>query len=296
MHTEERSAEELVAKIRAEFPGLAFTSAQLVTNKSDDHTVFILDDRWVFRFPRSESYTASFKHELAILEALKPLTDVPVPHYEHVSHAKDFGGYRMFRGAELEPEVFATLAQDARDKLARDLGALNSAMHSLPIALRPPVVGDDPETYPEFYARKRALVGVHCESSLVSKLDDFFAKYPRIQPPVKKLVHGDLVGEHIYYDLKRKCIAGVIDFSDAYPGDPAGDFTYFWAYGRDFIEKMYTAYAFQDDAKLLERSHWYFVRYQVSRLVDALEENDENAAQKHEALIREHLGDLSIST
>jgi aminoglycoside 2''-phosphotransferase len=291
MHDEVRSNEELIAKIRSEFPGLAFTHAQLVTNKSDDHTVFILDNQWVFRFPRSESHTASFTYELDILKALRPLTSVPVPHYEYVSRNRDFGGYRIFDGTTLEPEVFKKLSQEAQDALAVNLGQLNAAMHSLPAALRPPVVGDDPETYPQFFARRRALIAVY-STELVLLLDDFFATYARIQPPVKKLVHGDLVGEHIYYDTKRERIVGIIDFSDAHPGDPAGDFTYFWTHGRSFVDKMYAAYSVTDDPKLIERSHWYFVRYQVSRLVDALLDEDKEATQYHTGLILEHLKEL----
>jgi aminoglycoside phosphotransferase (APT) family kinase protein len=164
-------------------------------------------------------------------------------------------------------------------------------MHSLPVTLRPPVVGDDPETYPQFFARRRSLIATF-SNELVLLLDNFFTKYARIQPPVKKLVHGDLVGEHIYYDTKSERIVGIIDFSDAYPGDPAGDFTYFWTYGRGFVEKMCAAYAVTDDTKLLERSHWYFVRYQVSRLVDALLEEDVEATQYHTGLILEHLKEL----
>lgn len=291
MADETRPVEELVDKIRNEFSDFTFTNVHPILNKGDDHAVLILDNEWVFRFPKSESYTASFKHELEILDALRPRTVVSIPNYEYVSQNKGFGGYKMIQGDELTPELFATLSEAEKDALAVELGKFNSAMHSLPTSLRPAVVGDDDETYPQVYARKRELLERTFGEDLVRVLDRFFAQYDQIKPPELRLVHGDLTDDHVLYDTVSRKIAGVIDFGDVGPFDPAGDFTYFWECSNEFPQKMYMHYTHKDEG-LLERSHWYFVRYEFSRLVDNIEAGDMLRARYHLDLIFKHISML----
>ena len=283
--------EELVSKIRAEFPELVFASAQLVRNVSDDHTVLILDDEWVFRFPRSWAFKQSFKQEVAMLKELKQHKHVPVPEYVYLSAAQDFGGYRMIKGVELEPEVYSTLTGAERLTLAADLAQLNSALHALPTSLSTPIADDEVWSWTTWYGGKRPFLAEHCPGSLLRDLDIFMGEYDQVQPPQKRLVNGDFVGEHIFYDLEKRMVAGVIDFGDLSVGDPAGDFTYFWSYDDDFPKKMFQSYAFKnEDPNLLERAHTHFVRYELARMVEALEEGALDAFEHHRGIASAHLG------
>jgi hypothetical protein len=47
---ESPDAAELIAKVREEFPGLAFSDARLM-NRGEDHFVFVLDGEWCSDFP-----------------------------------------------------------------------------------------------------------------------------------------------------------------------------------------------------------------------------------------------------
>lgn len=90
------SADGLASQVTAEFPALQFSDVQIVTS-GVDHAVLILDSTWVFRFPRRVEYRASFIRELDLLKQLQMRCPVTVPHYEYISRAKDFGGYRIIR-------------------------------------------------------------------------------------------------------------------------------------------------------------------------------------------------------
>src|SRR5271168_935289 len=98
----------LVERIRTEFPLLRFADAKL-NDFGEDHAVVLLDGRWAFRFPRSAAAAALGVMERRLLAQLNAVSPVATPHYEHVSQAGDFGGYRMIAGEELTEARFAAL-------------------------------------------------------------------------------------------------------------------------------------------------------------------------------------------
>ena len=69
-----------------------------------DFKVAIVDDEWVFRFPRRPGVEEALKLEIAILPALAPALPVDVPSFEHVSGDPLFVGYRLIRGDPLVGE------------------------------------------------------------------------------------------------------------------------------------------------------------------------------------------------
>ena len=292
MNNETRSTEELVAKIRSEFPELKFTDVVPILDKGDDHAVLILDNEWVFRFPKSWAFKISFKQEVAMLDALRSRTRVPVPYYEYLSTEKDFGGYRIIRGVELEPEVYAQLSQVERDTVASDIAQLCSALHSLPTGFVIPIEGDHEDTWSEWYFKRHSLAASYWETDLTRQVDSMFEHYDDMHAPQLCLLHSDLVGEHIYYDLEKRKVAGVIDFGDLSVGDPASDFSYFWSYDYDFPQKMFDAYSGVRDPDFMVRAHKHFIRYEVERVLEALSDKNTNDAERHTALILEHIMEL----
>jgi len=60
----------LVARIRAAFPHFAFDRAVL-NDEGDDHAVVVLDEAWLFRFPRhARCQRRRFPVELIVLVAV----------------------------------------------------------------------------------------------------------------------------------------------------------------------------------------------------------------------------------
>jgi len=58
-----------------------------------DFEVAIVDDEWVFRFPRRTAVEEVLELEIALLPALAPALPVDIPSFEHVSRNPLFVGY-----------------------------------------------------------------------------------------------------------------------------------------------------------------------------------------------------------
>jgi len=69
-----------------------------------DFEVAIVNDEWVFRFPRRSAVEEALELEIALLPALAPALPVDVPSFEYVSRNPLFVGYRLIRGRPLVDE------------------------------------------------------------------------------------------------------------------------------------------------------------------------------------------------
>ncbi len=69
-----------------------------------DFEVAIVDDDWVFRFPRRAGVEEALELEIVLLPLLAPALPVNVPSFEHVSRAPLFVGYPLIRGEPLVDE------------------------------------------------------------------------------------------------------------------------------------------------------------------------------------------------
>src|SRR5580704_9827440 len=149
----------LEQRIRAEFPELRFADAAL-NDFGEDHAVVVLDDQWVFRFPRSAAAAACGAVERRLLARLNAVSPVATPRYEFVSEAGDFGGYRMIAGEELTEGAFAALPRAAQESVLDEIGRFLGVLHALPASLvaRPgaETTREDAAWFAERYAERRA--------------------------------------------------------------------------------------------------------------------------------------------
>jgi aminoglycoside 2''-phosphotransferase len=290
---------ELIARVREEFPNLAFCDARLV-NRGDDHFVLVLDGEWVIRFPRTEAYKASFQNELRLLAALCTLSAVPVPNYELVPRQRDFGGYRMIQGEASGEDRFAALDPGIQHTIIGQLARFLSALHSLPtVLLQPSDDGYDrwdaqePWRYTRRYvSERRALIATAIPPEVLTSVDAFYPEFQTMVSEVRRITHADLRDEHILFKSGGEQLAGIIDFGDAAVGDPAFDFAYFWGYGSSVPARIYEQYAFHDDERWLLRSYWHFMRFEIDSLYYALREADQTKATVIGARLGERLQGL----
>lgn len=257
----------LVARVRAEFPDLAFDRATL-NDLGEDHAVVFLDDSWVFRFPRNADVAAHAAMERRLLQALGPRSPVTVPAYDRVSTAGDFGGYRMIAGRELSEALFAGLAAAGQARVLDELGRFLSALHGLDPALAGEQGGLDPVYFVRRYRRRRGRFAKTLSPSLLAAADRFYEDLPGAVSGARRcIIHADLTEDHILLAPGGDRLAGVIDFTDAQLGDPAFDFTFLWAHGDDAAKLAARSYAERAGAAgILARSRWWFVRYRLDQI------------------------------
>ncbi len=266
--TLDEQLEDFKRKIHEEFPNYAFSRGRLAS-KGEDHVAVIMDEAWVFRFPRVAGYKESFFQEVKILEALRPRASFPVPHYEYISAAKDFGGYRLIRGDELTVERFREIPGDARPRIARELGDFISVVHGLPTDLILPNNPHQSWKTSDYRTRylevRRPIVATVIDAKLMPAVDRFYDAFANVTAPLRTVIHGDLRDAHIFIDHARRSLAGVIDFGDAGIGDPASDFCFLWSYGEDFFRAAYDQYSLPKDDKFVVRSQWHYVRFLIDQ-------------------------------
>lgn len=76
----------------------------LAIDNGYDFEVAIVDDEWVFRFPRRAAVEEALELEIALLPALAPALPVEIPSFEYTSRNPLFVGYRLIRGRPLVDE------------------------------------------------------------------------------------------------------------------------------------------------------------------------------------------------
>jgi aminoglycoside phosphotransferase (APT) family kinase protein len=177
-----------------------------------DFEVAIVDDEWVFRFPRRAGVEEALEVEIVLLPALAPALPVAVPSFEHISREPFFVGYRLIRG---EPLV---------DEDADGVRAFLEALHALDPAGLPMERPDWVEAYRNQCAEFERLVLPLFDRDRHSEAERLFAEVETLVDFKPALLHADLGPEHLLVRDGR--LAGVIDWGDARVGDPALDYSW----------------------------------------------------------------------
>jgi aminoglycoside 2''-phosphotransferase len=274
-HREEAANASLMLRqytddIRAEFPNFAFGSARLIS--SGFHYVVVrLDDAHIFRFPRSDSDRLDLVYEMRLLGRLSGKTCARIPDYRFVSPTKGFGGYEAIWGAELRMGVFRGLQRRRQEDVLVQIAGLVNELHGLPPRLVGGPDGQAPDrrslarfSHCEF-AERVAFMSERVSASLLAATERFFAAHGGPAEGKTRMVHGDLVSNHMLLDSDGRL--GVIDFGGAGLGDPAWDFAVLGSYAPwvgPFLLAHYNHAS--GDGSLLDRARVQAVRYWFDRL------------------------------
>ena len=252
----------LVRRLLAEqFPELELTSLQLV-GEGWDNAVWLVDRRWLFRFPRREAAVRSAELQTALLPRLAPLLPLPIP--EPLFAGRPDQGYPWpFLGMAFLPgREPADVAPDdpMRARAARPLGAFLRALHapevldvegieSLPVdPLRRADMAFRVERARTRLAEVREL-GVW---EPPPEAEQLLAEAEKLPPsPRISVVHGDLHPRHLLVD-DSGVPTGIVDWDDCCRADPAIDLVLYWAYLPPSARPEFVAvYGEPDEASLL---------------------------------------------
>jgi len=222
--------EALVRVLLAEqFPELDASSAKLL-GEGWDNSAWVVEERWVFRFPRRQVAIPGVERELAVLPRLASRLPVPIPEPRFVGRPSERFQWPFF-GASLLPGVEAAdadLSDGAREELGAELGRFLRALHDIEMDVELP---RDPNRRAEMPFR------VERAQASIAETADFFHPSERVGellgeaaqlPPSEDtvLVHGDLHQRHVLICEQR--LAAVIDWGDVCVGDASIDLQLVW--------------------------------------------------------------------
>ena len=228
VEVDERLARELVAQL-----GLEGASLRKLA-EGWDNSVWVVDERYAFRFPRRAVAIPGLERELALLLKLAPLVPLPIPRPVLVGEPTEFYPWPFF-GAELIPGVEAGVAElddDARLEVALELAGFLRSLHALeleePLPLDPNGRADMPKRAGLAREELHELEGLGLWRA-PPELAGFLAEAERLPPPEPAaVVHGDLHFRHLL--VQGRSASGVIDWGDLCRADPAIDLPLYWSF------------------------------------------------------------------
>ncbi len=200
-----------------------------------DNVVYLVNNNWVFRFPRRAEAALPIEREILFLNALKGQLPVEIPTPTFISAGtalfpRPFYGHQLIHG-KCGGEILFNSKEYQR--LAQDLGHFLRTLHGINFA----AIGLRDIAYEPVF--DRTLITTMTENLLTRlnvvrqhyPLDSHLKKFEQIMddasnyvtsgPP--KLIHNDLYHRHIILDERHR-LKGIIDWGDTGIGDPSSDF------------------------------------------------------------------------
>jgi aminoglycoside phosphotransferase (APT) family kinase protein len=236
--------------IRDQFADLPTTRLRLL-GSGWDNTVYLVDEAWVFRFPRREIAVAGIEREIAILPSLTGLPlAIPTPHFIGTGSSRypwPFFGARYIAGRELT-EV--TVDDSAREALGAALGRFLRLLHdparleSLDELLPADPMGrsDMRQRVERTHERLAEIgrIGLWAIPSSVAGVLSAARELAAAPPTV--VAHGDLHVRHLLVNVDASP-AAVIDWGDVCRADPSIDLSLYWSLlspaGRQALRETY---------------------------------------------------------
>jgi aminoglycoside phosphotransferase (APT) family kinase protein len=215
--------------ISAQFPEIRSESLRLL-GEGWDNTVWLVDEQWVFRFPRRTLAIPGVEREIRALSSLAPRLPLPVPAPVFVGEPDDGFPWPFFGARYLPGTEPLGLSSDQRARLARPLGEFLRALHDADV----PDLPADPFGRADMTvrvpgARERfaalAAEGLWHAPRSAHEILDAAADLPAPEPTA--VCHGDLHLRHLLVD-DHGAAAGVIDWGDLCRGDPSIDMCLVW--------------------------------------------------------------------
>lgn len=231
---EVRVDEPLARRLIADqFPDLEQQSFRLL-GEGWDNTVWLVDEEWVFRFPRREMVIPGLRNEIAFLPQLAPRLPLPIPVPTLIGEPTADFAWPFYGAPFLPGREFAETPLDdgARKRIGRPLGGFLRALHSLDVngelSVDPVRRADMTFRVPKTRERFQQLdeLGIWSAPTVAHEIVDEAAALGPPEPT--GVVHGDLHLRHLLVH-DDGAPAAIIDWIDLSRNEPGVDFVLYWA-------------------------------------------------------------------
>ena len=211
--------------------------------------VVIVNQKYVFRFARTEAYARILDIELKILDLIRPHIGVSVPKPIYVN--ADSMVYPLLGGQPLSRKMVLEFDESTQNHIAGQLGAFLYRLHTMDISkvdLEIPSTHAPVKRQNWLDIRERVKDKIYplIQKYQIEWVEDLFNRVledPESSEWKPALIHGDLASYHILIDAPARKITGVIDFGMAGMGDAASDIGGLISiYGESFVKRMHSSY------------------------------------------------------
>jgi aminoglycoside 2''-phosphotransferase len=242
--------------------------------------VVIVNDEFVFRFPKQEHAFRHLAVESVLLRSLQKFISLPIPC--PLFEADDCIAYGLIPGESLRRDLLLKFAEDDQQAVANQLAQFLRELHG--VALERITEIEIPmadalmkyEGWVGVYERIREkvfpLLMPHLREWATEHFETHLADRTNFDYELK-LVDTDLPPYHILFDRQSRRLTGIIDFGCAGLGDPAIDLgVLMYNYGESFVRRIYGAYPEAENYQ--KRARFYAGAHEVRWLLTGIERND----------------------
>jgi aminoglycoside 2''-phosphotransferase len=284
-----------LSQIRTELRTVQFDKVEYAGGQYND--VVIINQEWVFRFPRHREGVTRMIAETRLLQALRGRLPLPIPdpqfeRFEPPVPGLAFVGYRRLPGqplmrAELDQQQSEWVRGDLAAQLARFLRSLHATPLSELAGAFPngAAVQDGRPTWEAKYheVREKLMPAMNPDARrevtahFEAYLDD--AALPAFTPCLRR---GDFGGSNILWDPRQGAVTAILDFGFCAPGDPAMDLASVSTLGEDFFQVLLPSYAPDpaNRAPLQARARFYRGLFALEEALDGLRLKDAEAYRR----------------
>lgn len=273
--------------IQRTYPDFSVHSMKTNTH-GQNNDILIVNDAFIFRFPKYADGIERLERELAILKGIGDSIALPVPRvsFEHVTDqivGQVFVGYCFIPGESLWRETLRNIDNEQiLESLAQQLARFLRELHTISVETvieHQLSVADTYEEWSDIYSRIQAKCFPHMRSDAriwaTHHFETFLADAAHFAyKPVLK--HGDFGPSNILFDLNKQVISGIIDFGGAGLGDPAYDFAgILSSYGEAFLRRFSVIYPEME--AFWDRITFYQGTFALLEALFGIENQDQNA-------------------
>lgn len=244
---------EVKTKISQAYPDLTIDTLEFL-GEGFDSEAFLINQSYVFKFPRHTRAARNLYKEALILDGIKNQLPLKVPEIFFIGKSSksdqlEFVGYEKIEGVPLNNKILDTLTEKQKDELAQELAIFFKALHKveLPIAIKGLEVDKKTKAAYEYNVIKKAAFPL-LKESVQQEIDEVYRKILQHDYNDKKcLIHNDFGASNVYFDLMTNKICGLIDFGDVAIYDREMEFIcllfdYEEGFSQVFVEKMMDYY------------------------------------------------------
>ncbi|MEO6838899.1 MAG: aminoglycoside phosphotransferase family protein [Ginsengibacter sp.] len=276
--------------IHKDFPGFAISSISK-TGEGDNSKAFIINENYIFRFPKREEVKQQIRREIAILPKIKSLLNLQIPQFEFVSPEINFVGYKIIPGTPLTFKIYNSLNKKQQASIQQSLGKFLSQLHDINCSIFSDChleTMDLKEEYSDNFKKAQKFIYPLISKSKQKIITQLFAEYlnnPENFNYTPALIHNDFSKDHILFDavnkhpperIIRAGITGIIDFGDIAFGDPDYDLMYLWdEFGDDFLKGIFKIHQPKNKKELLNKLHFFSLANKIQIILG--NRNDTNS-------------------
>lgn len=240
----------------------------------------LVNDEYVFRFPKEREGSDDLIKEEAILARLAEQTSLALPRFAFKgaqANGLNFVGYKLIPGTLLTSESFALLSAGAQQTALTQIAAFMDTLQRFPVADAEAagVPRQDPRTMCadrlDALRRRRANVPADVISHAERRVRSFLETpaYHRYEP---RLTHGEIAPNHLLFDERVQRLSGIIDFGDMAITDPDTDYRFLLRdLGDGCVKDLMALRGVESIEQTLEKVGYYVTFEYVNEIVASFE-------------------------